>query len=281
MRNPTLQGLPGPAARRVEHQSWEKLFQWAPFLSVVFKGFWWLSNRKESAKATLLLPQDCPLPSLHAVFSSVLPEVLPPEPLFLGTGLSSSYFCARGSGSGSSMYAPRAHHKLFDRKISMTRKQGSRFAHVSPLRTRSGQVLPAGIPCPWRWEMLCQGFSVFSPFYELSPCHHFLALCHAVRPTQAVTSSWHLSNVIFRCWWGRDWESSLPLSVCATGFTLIVMPPNPLSKNKERSTVWRPGSCIWRLIALWELDGCFSPWNQQSRPIKTCACVHAHACVHT
>lgn len=118
MRNPTLQGLPGPAARHVEHQSWEKLFQRAPFLSIVFKGFWWLSNRKESAKATLLLPQDCPLPSLHTVFSSSLPEVLPPEPLFLGTGLSSSYFCARGSGSGSSMYAPRAHHKLFDRKMS-------------------------------------------------------------------------------------------------------------------------------------------------------------------
>lgn len=281
MRNPTLQGLPGPAARHVEHQSWEKLFQRAPFLSIVFKGFWWLSNRKESAKATLLLPQDCPLPSLHTVFSSALPEVLPPEPLSgyrpvivlllcQGLWVWQQHVCTKSTSQ-----------TLRQENVSMTRKQGSRFAHVSPLHTRSGQVLPAGIPCPWRWEMLCQGFSVFSPFYELSPCHHFLALCHAVRPTQAVTSSWHLSNVIFRCWWGWDWESSLPLSVCATGFTLIVMPPNPLSKNKERSTVWQQGSCIWRLIALWELDGCFSPWNQQSRPIKTCACVHAHACVHT
>lgn len=187
MRNPTLKDLPGPAARDVKHQSWEKLFQWALFLSTVFEGFWWLSNCKESVKAILLLLQDCLLPSLHMVFSSTFPEVLPPELLFLGTSPSLSYFCARDYGSGSTMYAPRAHHKLFNRKISLKRKQHSRFTHILSLHT-IGAGPPSRHPLPLEVrDAPCLGFSVFSPFYELSPCLHFLALCHAVRPTKTVT----------------------------------------------------------------------------------------------
>jgi len=39
MRNPTFKGMAGPAAREVGHQSWKKLFQRVPVISIDFKGF--------------------------------------------------------------------------------------------------------------------------------------------------------------------------------------------------------------------------------------------------